>query len=222
MMTTVCSLVLSSAVNYAQLHISHTLPLFIPHLQSVVYHSLTSNCLYLQLKMSEMYVTLLSHICLYMYLYIVYCCVPVMPFRKLPLRLFLHFSHLEISRGQYVASLLLPFFVQYSLSSFPSHKAGYFLMGCLLPLFYRTKQPRLLPNLGFPCWLMKKHFHDFFISFTAIKGRSLELFLPSIFFFFVLPSQTTLESNHAHLFQMEIILRLQDTNPSECVDRSSL
>lgn len=79
---------------------------------------------------------------------------------------------------------------------------------------------RLLLNLGFPCWLMKKHFHEFFISFTAIKGWSLELF--SLYFFFVLPSQTALESNHAHLFQMEIILRLQDMNPSECVDRSSL
>lgn len=90
---------------------------------------------------------------------------------------------------------------------------------CFLCSIERTI--RLLLNLGFPCWLMKKHFHEFFISFTAIKGWSLELF-SLYFFFFVLPSQTALENNHAHLFQMEIILRLQDMNPSECVDRSSL
>jgi len=50
-MTTVSSLAFSSAVNYAQLHISHRIPLFVSHLQSVVYHSIISNCLCLQWKM---------------------------------------------------------------------------------------------------------------------------------------------------------------------------
>lgn len=189
-MNPVFFLLLSSAVNNAQLHISHRLPLFIPHLQVVVYHSITSNCLCLQWKMSEMYVTLLSHSCLYIYLYIAVfqsClsgnCLCDSSFTSLTLK-------------SAEASKWLPCYCP-------------FLCGTACPLSQGTKQVtfwwdacflcstertiRLLLNLGFPCWLMKKHFHDFFISFTAIKGWSLELSPPLFFSFCSAKSNCTWE-----------------------------
>lgn len=168
-----------------------------------------------------MYVTLLSHSCLYIYLYIAVfqsClsgnCLCDSSFTSLTLK-------------SAEASKWLPCYCPFLCStacplSQGTKQVTFWWDACFLCSTERTI--RLLLNLGFPCWLMKKYFHDFFISFTVIKGWSLELSPPPLFFFFffVLPSQTALESNHAHLFQMEIILRLQDTNPSECVDRSSL
>lgn len=165
------------------------------------------------------YVSLVSHIHLHIHTLIL--CVPVTPLRKLPLTLP---SRVSPWNQQRPASGFLA--TARSQCGTPcSHAKGpkqvtFWWDACFLCSTERTI--RLLLNLGFPCWLMNKHFHDFFISSTAIKGWSLELFPHSIFFFFVLPSQTALESNHAHLFQMEIILHLQDTNPSACVDRSSL
>lgn len=134
-MTPVFSLVLSSAVSYAHFHFSHRLPLFIPHLQIVVYHSITSSCLCLQWKMSEMHGTLLWHIYLYIYL-----CIAVFQ-SCLSGNCLCDSSFTSLTLKSAEASKWLPccrpFFLWYSLSSFPRNKAGYFLKGCLLPLFYR-------------------------------------------------------------------------------------
>lgn len=145
-----------------------------------------------------------------------------MPFRKLPLWHFLLFYHPEISRGQYVASLLLPFSVQYSLSSFrkvQSRLPTFWWDACFPCSTERTL--RLLLEPRFPMLAHEKTFPWLLYFFYCHQRLILGAFSPSNFFF-VLPSQTALESNHAHLFQMEIILHLQDTNPLECVDRSSL
>lgn len=197
---------------------SHKFSLFIPHLEIVVHHSITSHSLCPRWQMSQLHVTLLPLTGLWIDTPL-YCCVLLMPFRKLPLCLFtsLTLKSAETTKCFHATAIFL-----YSTALCQGTKqVTCWWEACFLCSTERTI--RLLLNLGFPCWLTKKHFHDFFISFTAIKGWSLEFF-PSLYFnfFFVLPSQTALESKHAHLFQMEIILRLRDMNPSECVDRSSL
>lgn len=58
----VFSTVLSSAVNCAQLHIGHRLTTFIPHLRTLVYHSITFNSPCLPWKMKEMYVTIFPYL----------------------------------------------------------------------------------------------------------------------------------------------------------------
>lgn len=162
--------------------------------------------------------SMIPHLLVYIPLH---CCVPVMPFRKLLWRLFLHYSHPE--QGPVCGFLAAALFCVVQLVLFPKEQSRL--------LSHGTPASFVLQKEQWGCsWTWVSHAGSwknisitFFISFTAIKGWSLEL-SPSLplFLFFVLPSKTALESNHAHLFQMEIILRLQDTNPLECVDRSSL
>lgn len=165
MTTPVFSLVLSPAVNYAQLHISHRLPIFIPHLQIVVYHSITSKCLFLQYKMSKMYITLLSH--LYLYTALLQSCLSGNCLCDTS------FSSITLKSAE--ASMWLhcycPFLCSTACPLSEKYKAGYLLSdGMPASLVLLKEHLGCSLSLGFPCWLMKKHFHDFFISFTAIKG----------------------------------------------------
>lgn len=164
-----------------------------------------------------MLLTLLSHTCLYMYIPL-YCYVLVMPFRKLSLWLFFYVPHPEIKQKLVSGIFATVLFCVVQLVLLPEEQSR--LLSGGLPLFHRRNNlVALKPR--FPMLSCENTFPWLLYFLYCYQRLILKSFFPS-FFFFVLPSQTALESNSAHLFQMEIILRLQDTNPSECVDRSSL
>lgn len=107
-----------------------------------------------------------------------------MPFRKLPLWHFLLFYHPEISRGQYVASLLLPFSVQYSLSSFrkvQSRLPTFWWDACFPCSTERTL--RLLLEPRFPMLAHEKTFPWLLYFFYCHQRLILGAFSPSNFFF---------------------------------------
>lgn len=169
----VSSLVLSSAVNYAQTHQSQTCHL----------HSESTQCgisfHYLKLPLSSMedewevcYFIFPTSACMYTFILSV-----------LPGNCFCDCSLGSPCNQQRPVTVFLAaaLFCTACLLSQGTKLVSFWCDAFFLCSTERTI--RLLLNLGFPCWLMKKHFHEFFISFTAIKGWSLELF--SLYFFFL-------------------------------------